>query len=76
MTIPVVRQSTQSLLMFERLTMDMGLSHGDQFTACRRLLALIETVAPHLPEADRTQLARLVSSTGHAILLTCSDKRA
>ena len=72
--IPVVRQSAQSLA-FERLMQDMGVSYGDEFTACRRLVALIEAVAPRLNEVDRTQVARLMSSTAHAISLTC-DKRS
>jgi hypothetical protein len=74
MSIPVIRQPAQSL-MFERLMQDMNVSHGDTFTACRRLLALVEGAAAGLNEVDRVQVSRLMSSTAHAIYLTCEKRR-
>ncbi len=61
--------------MFERFQQDLGLPYGADFDACRRLVALIEAAAGLLDEIDRTQLARIMSSTAHSILLTCSNKR-
>jgi hypothetical protein len=59
---------------FEQFQRELGLPFGDDFTACRKLVSLIEAAAPLLSEIDRVQISRLMSSTAHAILLTCSDK--
>jgi hypothetical protein len=63
----------QRPLAFERFQQELGL-FGDDFTTARQLVALLEATAPALSEVDRTQLARLMSSTAHAILCT-TDKR-
>ena len=75
MTVLTVRQSGPARLAFERLQQQMGLMCGDDFTACRQLIALVEAVAPSMSELDRRQLSRIMSSTGHSILLSC-DKRS
>jgi len=59
---------------FERLQQELQLPYGDDFTAARQLLAMIEGVAPIMSEIDRLQLARIMSATAHAITLSC-DRR-
>jgi hypothetical protein len=74
MSAPVpIRRPTRPLA-FERLQHELDL-FGDDFTTARSLLALLEAAAPCLSELDRVQLSRLMSSTAHAILLTCDCKR-
>jgi hypothetical protein len=58
----------------EQLQMQLGLSYGDDFTACRKLIALIEAAAPCLNELDRQQISRLLYAAGHAVSLL--DKRS
>lgn len=70
MSVPMMQQPVQSL-MFERLMQQMGVPYGDGFTACRKLVALVEHVAPAMNEIDRLQLGRLMVSTGHEIGLSC-----
>jgi hypothetical protein len=60
---------------FEQFQRELGLPYGDDFSACRKLIALVEAAAPLLNELDRVQVSRLMSSTAHAILLTCDGKR-
>jgi hypothetical protein len=59
---------------FEQLQMQLGLSYGDDFTACRKLIALAEAAAPLLSERDRTDLSRLLYAAAHAVSLL--DKRS
>ena len=66
--------SPGQLFVFEQVARPVGAAYGDQFDACRRLLTMIEAVAPDLDTADRTHLARLLTSTGHSILLTCGKR--
>jgi hypothetical protein len=75
MTFPVVRQSLQSSFAFERLMQQLGVSHGDNFTAARQLVALVEANAPNMSVVDRLQLARIMSATAHSITLSCGDER-
>ena len=56
---------------FERLQRELQLPFGDDFTAARQLVAMIEAIAPSMSELDRRQLARIMSATAHSILLTC-----
>lgn len=76
MTVPMtMRQTAVQSLVFERLMQQMGVAHGDGFTACRQLVALIEHAAPSMAEIDRLQLARIMSATAHSITLSC-DRRS
>ena len=59
---------------FERLTQELRLPYGDDFTAARQLVGLIEAAAPLLCELDRLQLSRIMSATAHSIALTCSQR--
>jgi hypothetical protein len=52
---------------FEQLMQAMNVYPGNEFTAARQLVALIEHVAPLMSEVDRVQLGRLMASTGHTI---------
>jgi hypothetical protein len=72
-TVPMMRQPAQSLL-FEQLMRQMNVPYGDPFSACRRLVGLVEAVGPTMSELDRRQLGRLMVSTGHALQLAGSDK--
>ena len=64
----------QRPLVLEVVQRDLGLPFGDDFSACRKLIALIEATAPCLNELDRVQVSRLMSSTAHAIMLTCEKR--
>ena len=55
---------------FESLQRQLNLPHGDDFTASRILIAMLEHVALSLNELDRQQLGRLMVSAGHEIGLS------
>ena len=59
---------------FEQFQRQLNLPYGDDFTACRTPIALIEAAAPCLSELDRMQIGRLMSSTAHSIILTCNKR--
>jgi hypothetical protein len=73
MTVPVPLHRRPPA--FERIQYALSLPCGDDFTTARLLISLIEATAPGLSEIDRQQIARLMTSAGHSILLTCRDKR-
>ena len=58
----------------ERIAAQIGVPYDNRFSACRALVALIEAAAQDLSETDRTQLARLMSATAHAILCSTSKR--
>jgi hypothetical protein len=58
----------------EQLQMQLGLSYGDDFTACRKLIALVEAATPLLSERDRVDISRLLYAAAHAVSLF--DKRS
>ena len=72
MTVPTLRPVRPPA--FERLQQDLRLPFGDDFTACRQLVAMIEAIAPLMSELDRQQLGRLMTAAGHQIGLSCGGR--
>jgi hypothetical protein len=75
MSVPVSMHRPSRPLAFERIQYALSLPCGDDFTTARLLIGLIEQTAGSLSELDRQQIARLMTSTGHSIQLTCQNKR-
>jgi hypothetical protein len=53
---------------------DLQVFPGNEFTAARQLVALIEEVAPTMSETDRLHLARIMSASAHALTLSCQKR--
>jgi hypothetical protein len=54
----------------EHLFGQLAASFGNDFIAAKTLIAMLEVAASKMSALDRTQIARLMTSTGHSILLT------
>ena len=84
MSSPVVRLSPavpQRLPAADTVTRDfdalfarIATALGDDFSAARQLLALLERAGGRLGELDRKQLGTLMVSGGHQLTLSCRRK--